>query len=439
MSDPIRVLLSAPGQAPMNDLYRAFMADSGRVAVSALAPTVEILETSLRHQPVEVAVVDGELLAERGERGLVEFLTSQLGQAVAVVLLPQGMAGLQGRLINLDRVHEVLVKPVNGSHLIDRCYQIGTSQRATQQAMAPASAYAASALAQTTGAARATAMSGTRIFAIGGGKGGPGKTTVAVNLAYRLNQTGIRTLLMGFDVPDATGIQLGLPLSPNALNWFRRPSREGFAASIQQKDGLEVVLSPNDKVEASRIATRKPGEDGSIVGLVEAARDHHPPYAAIVMDLPPTETEWVVQPLLRANTVLLVCEPDWASQVNLISTIRLLTGVLDQRYRVPREAIHAVLNRVDEEDTLTPNRIQEALRGELSDGWAPPFVAVIPADPGVRACQNDYVVPVARRHDFAAGIDQIVDFFYRDALGSTASQAAGKQSKSLFGVRFKFA
>ncbi|MBU0703027.1 MAG: hypothetical protein KKC18_04095 [Chloroflexi bacterium] len=55
---------------------------------------------------------------------------------------------------------------------------------------------------------------------------------------------------MGFDVPDATGIQLGLPMSPNALNWFRRPTREGFAASIQHKDGLDVLLSPNDKVEA---------------------------------------------------------------------------------------------------------------------------------------------------------------------------------------------
>ena len=438
MADPIRVLLSAPGQAQMNELYRAFLADPGRVYVAALAPTPEILDTSLQQQPVEVAVIDAELLAERGEKGMVQFLTSRLGQAVAVVLLPQGMSGLHGRLIALDRVHEVLVKPVNPAHLIDRCYQIGISQRASQQAMAPATAYAVSSLAQTTGAARAAAVAGTRIFAVGGGKGGPGKTTIAVNLAYRLNQVGIRTLLMGFDVPDAVGVQLGLPMSPNSLNWFRRPSREGFAASIQNKDGLDVALSPNDKVEASRIAARKPNEEGSIVGLIEAARAHHPPYAAIVMDLPPTETEWVIQPLLRANTVLLVCEPDWASQVNLITTVRLLTGVLDPRYQVPREAIHAVLNRVTDEDTMTPARMQAAIREQL-DGWAPPFVAVIPADPGVRACQNDFVVPVTRRQAFAEGIDQIVDFFYREALGTTASKAVGGKVRSLFGgVKIRF-
>jgi MinD-like ATPase involved in chromosome partitioning or flagellar assembly len=438
MGDPIRVLLSAPGQAAMNELYRAFLADGSRVAVAALAPTPEILETSLSQQPVEVAVVDAELLAERGEHGLVQFLTSRLGSAVAVVLLPQGMSGLHGRLIGLDRVHEVLVKPAGSAHLIDRCYQLGVSQRASQQAMSPATTYATSSLAQATGAARATALTGTRVFAVGGGKGGPGKTTIAVNLAYRLNQVGVRTLLMGFDVPDASGVQLGLSMSPNALNWFRRPTREGFTASLQNKDGLDVILSPNDKLEASRVGARKPGDDGSIVGLIEAARDHHPPYAAIVMDLPPTESEWSVQPLLRANTVLLVCEPDWASQVNLIASVRLLTGVLDPRYQVPRDAIHAVLNRVEEEDTMTPNRMQAAIREQL-DGWAPPFVAVIPADPGVRACQNDFVVPVTRRQEFAQGIDQVVDFFYREALGAPAGRATGGRVKSLFGgikVRF---
>lgn len=433
--DPIRVLLSAPGQAAMNDLYRAFLGDLGRVTVVALAPTPEILETTIQQQPAEVAVIDADLLADRGEAGVVQFLTSRLGGAVAIVVLPQGMAMLAGRLAALDRVREVLIKPVNTAHLIDRCYQIGVSERASRAAMAPATAYAVSALAQVSGAARAAAVAGTRIFAVGGGKGGPGKTTIAVNLAYRLNQVGIRTLLMGFDTPDTTGVQLGLAASPNSLNWYRRPSREGFAASLQSKDGLDVCLSPNDKVEAARIATRKPNDDGSIVGLIEAARAHHPPYAAIVMDLPPTESEWSIQPLLRANTVLLVCEPDWASQVNLIATVRLLTGVLDPRYQVPREAIHAVLNRVTPEDTMTPARMQAAIREQL-DGWAPPFVAVIPADPGVRACQNDFVPPVTRRQAFAEGIDQIVDFFYREALGVSASKAAGK-GRSLFGIRIR--
>lgn len=434
-TSPIQVLLSAPGQQALNAIYSQFLADS-RLTVAALATTPQMLEQALLQTPPEVAVIDAELLLEQGERGIINFLSSRLGGCVAIVLLPRQLERLAGAISQLDRVREVMIKPVGVAQVIDRCYQVGLSERVAREAMAPATTYAASALAQTTGAARAVALAGTRVFAVGGGKGGPGKTTVAVNLAYRLHQVGIRTLLMGFDVPDAVGVQLGLPMAPNSLNWYRRPTREGFAASLQNKDGLEVCLSPNDKVEASRIATRPPDQEGSIARLVEAARDHHPPYAAIVMDLPPTESEWSVQPLLRANTVLLLCEPDVASQVNLVATVRLLTGVFDPRYQVPREAIFAVLNRVTPEDSLTPKRMQEAIREQL-DGWAPPFVAVIPADPGVRACQVDFVVPVTRRQEFAAGIDQIVDFFYRDSLGQPAGKAAGKREKGLFGIRVR--
>lgn len=434
MDGPIRIGLSAPGQAALNAVYGQFLADS-RVTVCALATTREMLAATLSQEPPEVAVIDADLLLELGEQGMVDFLTHRLGGTTAVVLLPSAVSGLIGRLSSIPRVHDVLIKPIGTAQVIDRCYQAGVSLRA-MQAAAPATAYAASALAQTTGGARAAALAGTRIFAVGGGKGGSGKTTVAVNLAYRLHQVGIRTLLIGFDVPDAVGVQLGLPAAPNGLNWFRRPGREGFAASLQDKDGLDVLLSPNDKLEAGRIAALPSGAPVSIAGLVEQARDHHPPYAAIVMDLPPTESEWSVQPLLRANTVLLVCEPDIASQVNLVATVQLITGIFDDRYKVPRDAIYAVLNRVAPEDTMTPKRMQEAIRDRL-DGWAPPFIASIAADPGVRACQVDFVVPVTRRQEFAAGIDQIVDFFYRDLLGRPAGKAAGGKTRTLFGIKVK--
>lgn len=431
---PIRVLLSAPGQQALNAVYGQFILDK-RLLVTGLATSPQMLEQALLQEP-EVAVIDVELLAEYGESGILNFLASKLGNSVAIVLLPQPLGRLSGAISQLDRVREVLVKPVGVAQVIDRCYQVGISERAAREAMAPATVHAASALSRTTGAAR-VAFAGTRVFAIGGGKGGSGKTTVAVNLAYRLSQVGIRTLLMGFDIPDAVGIQLGLPMSPNSLNWFRRPTREGFAASLQHKDGLlDVCLSPNDKIEAARIAQKAPDQEGSIAHLVEAARDHHPPYAAIVMDLPPTESEWSIQPLLRANTVILVCEPDLASAVNLVSTIRLLTGVFDPRYRVPRDAIYAVLNRVEKEDVMTPRRMQEAVREQL-DGWAPPFIAIIPADPGVRACQIDFIPPVTRRQEFTAGVDQIVDFFYGDVLGKPAAKAAGERSRGFLGIKIR--
>ena len=47
-------------------------------------------------------------------------------------------------------------------------------------------------------------------------------------------------------------------------------------------------------------------------------------------------------------------------------------------------------------------------------------------------------MPVSRRQEFAAGIDQIVDFFYRDSLGQPAGKAAGKQKNGgIFGIKVR--
>jgi hypothetical protein len=85
---------------------------------------------------------------------------------------------------------------------------------------------------------------------------------------------------------------------------------------------------------------------------------------------------------------------------------------------------------------MTAMRMQEAVRSQL-EGWAPPFVATIPADPGVRACQVDFVPPVTRRQEFAAGIDRIVDFFYSDLLGKSAAKAVGGKRRTILGVQVK--
>lgn len=440
MREKIRVFLSAPGQEALTALYGVALQDP-RFSVVGLAPTAELLEAQLPVAAAEVAVVDAELLVPRGEKGLMQFLAEKHGGAALIVLIPPGMEPLRAALLNLDRVREVLTKPVNPSELLNRAWQVGQSERALQAQVAPATSLQPA----TTATAAAT---GTHVFAVTASKGGPGKTTVAVNVAYRLAQHGVRTLVVGFDTPDAVGIQLGLPRSPNMGAWFRSPSREALRSAIQQKDGiLDVLLSPNDAVEAARIATEdliaraaaiaeELGEgipprrlveeamrraltearEGSIARLVDEIRVLNPPYAAVVMDLPPTQSEWNIQPLMRATAVILVAEPSLADQVNAIETLNILTGVLDPRYRVPREAIYIVLNRITDRDPLTPAAFQDGIASKL--GWAPPVIARIPHDPDVRRAQLNFQVPVTTVDDFREGIDQIVAFFFPHLSGT---------------------
>ncbi len=443
MSEKVRVFLSAPGQEALTALYGVALQDP-RLSVVGLAPTVELLEAQLPTASAEVAVVDAELLIPKGEKGLMEFLASKHGGAALIVLTPAGMEPLRPALHNLDRVREVLTKPVNPSELMNRVYQVGQSERALQTQVAPAQAMSRTATVATP---TATVASGTHVFAVTASKGGPGKTTVAVNFAYRLAQYGVRTLIVGFDTPDAVGIQLGLPRSPNMGQWFRTPSRQSLQAAIQHKDGtLDVLLSPNDAVHAAQIAAEdmiaragsiaeemggdtsprrlveeamrralSEAREGTIARLVDEVRVLNPPYAAVVMDLPPTQTEWNIQPLMRATAVILVAEPSLADQVNAIETLNILTGVLDPRYRVPKEAIYIVLNRVTDRDPLTPNAFRDGIESKL--GWAPPVIARIPHDPDVRRAQLNFQPPVVSVEDFREGIDQIVAFFFPNLSG----------------------
>ncbi len=309
---PIRVILSAVTQDELNRMYAAFLGDPARVTVVSLAPTADLLIQNVQQVPAEVVVVDGDLFGAQGERALVDCLNLKLGEAAAIVLLSSAQEVLRGTVQSLARVREVLTKPVNFAGLISRVNQVGISERAATGLTAPAQAYLRAAgpapMQQT------LSVVGMRIFAFGASKGGTGKTTLATNFAYRLNQIGIRTCLLGFDVPDDCGAMLGLRKSPNSTSFYQRPGRDGFAASLQNKDGLDVVLSPNDHVFAAGVQREQ------ISALVEAARDHHPPYAAIVMDLPPTETVWAIEPLQRANTVVLVLHPSVPDQVKLIDS-----------------------------------------------------------------------------------------------------------------------
>ncbi len=443
-NDKIRIFISAPGQEALAALYGAALQDP-RFSVVGLSPTAELLQAQLPTATAEVAVVDAELLIDAGEKGLKEFLTKKHGGAALVVLTPPGMENMRAALLNMDRVREVLTKPVNPGELLNRLYQVGQSERAMLAQVAPAQGMKRH---LPLGDNRMAGPVGTQVFAVTASKGGPGKTTVAVNLAYRLAQHGVRAILIGFDTPDATGIQLGLPRSPNMSAYFRNPSRQTLQNAIQQKDGaLDVLLSPNDPVIAARIAAgdlitragdiatsrtdkqlppRRLVEDalsqaltqaqaGDIARLVDEVRLLAPPYAAIVMDLPPTQTEWNIQPLMRATSVIVVAEPSLSDQVNAIDNLNILTGVLDPRYRIPKEAIYFVLNRVTDRDPLTPNAFREGVESKL--GWAPPVIARIGHDPEVRRSQLNFTPPVVRVDAFREGVDQMVAFFFPSLSG----------------------
>ncbi len=339
----------------------------------------------------EGAVVDAELIASMGEQAFGALLSS-LAHTVAIVLLPPEWEQWAARLQGHDRVRDVVAKPVSPSRLVERAIEIGLAERERRRELEPGAAYLDSL------PNRGPGVAGQKVIAVGGFKGGPGKTTVAVNLWYQLCRTVGPSLLMGFDTPDDLRVQLGREPRPNMLSFFRRPGSEGFAHSVQQYNGFDLVLAPDDPVKAARVTPEMMRE------LILTARDRD--YPAIVMDVPPTFADAAIEPLLRCNLLLLVVEPDYANLSKAIEGIRLITGAFDERNRISRDKVRLVVNKVTRVARLSVRDMESVLRRGL-DGWCPPVVGVVPYDEWVREDQVDYRLPLVRGGPFAEGIERL--------------------------------
>jgi MinD-like ATPase involved in chromosome partitioning or flagellar assembly len=392
MSDePVRLLLSERDARALGALVVAAQAEAARCAVVSIAPTADVLRQNLVDVQPEVAVVDAELIGEIGERDFLALLASLI-KTVAIVLLPTQWSQLQARLEAHERVRDVVAKPASPARIVERAIEIGLAERARRQELEPGAVYLERAGRHGAGVA------GQKVIAVGGFKGGPGKTTLAVNLWYQLCRTVGPSLLMGFDTPDDVRVQLGREPRPNMLSFFRRPGAEGLEHSLQQYNGFDLILAPDDAVEAAKVTPEMIRE------LILTARDRD--YPAIVMDVPPTFADAAIEPLLRSNLLLLVIEPDYANVSKAIEGIRLITSAFDERNRIARDKVRLVINKVTRVARLSVRDVEGIFRRGL-DGWCPPVVGLVPYDEYVREEQVDYRLPLVRGGPFAEAIERL--------------------------------
>jgi len=126
------------------------------------------------------------------------------------------------------------------------------------------------------------------VIAVASGKGGVGKTTVAVNLALALTARGCRTGLIdadlyGPDVPRMMGLRRNTETS--AVTLFARPGAPGSRLETVSRHGVQLASAAFLLGENQALAV-----DGSVAQLLvrrlisDSAWDH---LDYLVMDLPP--------------------------------------------------------------------------------------------------------------------------------------------------------
>src|SRR3972149_789985 len=372
MTEPIAVYL-AGGQNDrvLKVMYPPFMSDP-RFNTVGVSNNWNDLTARFVPGAAEILVVEADIAPDPDT--LMRFLNTL--PSPAIVVLPGNASALEGKIRNIQAtVRDVYVGPaVNYQEVARKAPDRVVPERSLRQFAEPTRGLIG-------GGPRTATIVGTRIIAVWG-KGGSGKSTLATNLAWELARRGLRTVAIGLGVPDALVAYLNIEkIQTASMAFFQRPNLEGFRASITRKDNLDVVISPNDILIAEEMARRPSDDPGSIKSLVMTAANDG--YAAVILDLPGERTEWAVQPLIAANTVLLVAQPSFIDLQRVVDLYRMLTEKLAGQHRVADDAIYLVMNEVSDKDNILPRDFQRAAMDFLKRQF-PPAIGGIPLDPAGR-------------------------------------------------------
>ncbi len=228
-----------------------------------------------------------------------------------------------------------------------------------------------------------------RVIAVYGGKGGAGKTTVAVNLAVALAQTGRRTALVDLclNYGDAA-LLLNITARDTIAELVQDKSIFSIddvkSFSIQHSSGVSVLCSPASPEHAEYITPR---HVETLIGTIR------PYYDFVVIDLPGNLSECTLTALENSDDILMVSRMD----ISNLHAAKQALGIFrtlqqEEKLVLLLNAEHkGVLKRRDFEQVLEQSVLQtipeDAKTARLSQERGVPFVIGMPRTPiaqGVR-------------------------------------------------------
>ena len=175
-------------------------------------------------------------------------------------------------------------------------------------------------------------------IAVTSGKGGVGKTNIAANLAFLINQTGRKVMLVDADIHlGNVDLVLGLPVKANLADAFR----EGRDFSkVLYKVGRGIHILP----AASALAELVNQEGKLIARLFDYFKTLPVGYDALLFDTAAGIGKNVLSFVLNARKVVVVVTPDPASIADAYGMMKM---IITQRPGMP---ILLVPNMVENEE-----------------------------------------------------------------------------------------
>ncbi len=190
----------------------------------------------------------------------------------------------------------------------------------------------------------------TRLTAIGSGKGGTGKTLIAVSLAHALAHRGERVLLCDADLGlSNAGVHLGLSETGDlgALLAGRKTLKEAVArVACGPHNGFDILAAPSGS------GTLADAGEETIEKLIEAVAQAGQ-YDRVLIDLGAGVDARIMTFAAHADDDLLVLTPDPSSLTDAYAFAKLL--LRRTTTRVPQLLVNMALNATE------GRRIAEAL------------------------------------------------------------------------------
>jgi flagellar biosynthesis protein FlhG len=178
-----------------------------------------------------------------------------------------------------------------------------------------------------------------RFISITGGKGGVGKSTVAINLAVAYGQTGASTVAVDGDLGMADlNLLLGLAPQHSMLDVI-----DGLAVeeAIVESNGISLLPGLNG---SHRLANADRKSQQQITEVINGLRNR---YDTVIVDCPAGIEKNAMAVTAMATEVLVVATPEPLSLADAYAALKVLS------------TMHSL-----ERAFLVPNRIQNAAQGE---------------------------------------------------------------------------
>jgi len=212
----------------------------------------------------------------------------------------------------------------------------------------------------------------TRILALASGKGGTGKTTVAVNLALALNRSGHTVCLLDADFGLANAeVHLGVPSPLVTLENVLFDAVPLEDCLVPVRPGFDLISGSSGVARMAEldVPTRKRliGEFAALSG-----------YDFLILDNSPGISSQVVSLCLATREIILVINPEASSLVDAYALIKVLKE--NGLWWPPLVLVNRAESGVQAKQVFT--RFQETVQQFL--GLKPLFLGAIPWDDAAR-------------------------------------------------------